>query len=193
MLSERQIQIRDEATKLIASKGIQGFTIKNLSKAIGISEPGLYRHFESKVDILSNILIQFDEMADLLSERMKNENIDAIKKITLFFENMFSSFVKTPSFVSVIFSEEIFKNEKVLKNIIVKIQNKNQNTIEQIIADGQKNNEIRKDINKHSLSYIIMGSLTLIVKKWDLNNYNFNLKVEGKTLLDALKKMLIDN
>ncbi len=53
MLSERQIQIRDEATKLIASKGIQGFTIKNLSKAIGISEPGLYRHFESKVDILS--------------------------------------------------------------------------------------------------------------------------------------------
>ena len=48
MLSERQLQIIEESIKLIDNKGIQGFTIKNLSKEIGISEPGIYRHFESK-------------------------------------------------------------------------------------------------------------------------------------------------
>ncbi|MEA3451182.1 MAG: TetR/AcrR family transcriptional regulator C-terminal domain-containing protein, partial [Bacteroidota bacterium] len=140
-----------------------------------------------------NILNQFDEMADMLAKKMINEKIDSIKKITLLFENMFDSFVETPPFVSVIFSEEIFKNENVLKTKIIEIQNINQNTLEKIIAEGQKNNEIRNDINKKSLSYVIMGSLRLIVKKWDLNNYNFDLKAEGKILLNALKKMLVNN
>ncbi|MCD4664213.1 MAG: TetR/AcrR family transcriptional regulator, partial [Bacteroidales bacterium] len=45
MLSDRQQQIIEESIKIIDEKGIQGLTIKNLSKAIGISEPGIYRHF----------------------------------------------------------------------------------------------------------------------------------------------------
>ncbi len=193
MLSERQKQILDESIEIIAAKGIQGFTTKNLSKAIGISEPGIYRHFESKVDILTNILNLFIEMADNLSMKIKNMNISSVEKITFIFENMVDSFVKTPAFVSVVFSEEIFKNEETLKNKIIEIQNKYQNIIEEIIAEGQKDNKIRNDINKNSLSYAVMGSLRLMVKNWDLNNYNFDLKSKGKILLEALKKMIIYN
>ena len=42
----------ESALGLIAEKGIQGLTIKNLSKKIGISEPAIYRHFDSKSSIL---------------------------------------------------------------------------------------------------------------------------------------------
>ena len=56
MLSERQEQIIKASIDLIDNNGIQGFTIKNLSKAIGISEPAIYRHFESKFEILATIL-----------------------------------------------------------------------------------------------------------------------------------------
>ncbi|MCK5088225.1 MAG: helix-turn-helix transcriptional regulator, partial [Melioribacteraceae bacterium] len=47
-MTKRQAEIIDESIKLIADKGIQGLTIKNLSKAIGVSEPAIYRHFENK-------------------------------------------------------------------------------------------------------------------------------------------------
>jgi len=52
MLTDRQIEIINKSIDIIATKGIQGLTIKNLSKEIGISEPAIYRHFESKTDIL---------------------------------------------------------------------------------------------------------------------------------------------
>ena len=52
MLTERQQEILDKSIEIISRKGIQGLTIKNLSKEIGISEPAIYRHFESKTDIL---------------------------------------------------------------------------------------------------------------------------------------------
>jgi AcrR family transcriptional regulator len=73
MQTERQVQIIEVAMKLIADKGIQGFTIKNLSKEIGVSKPAIYRHFKSKTDILINILNSFKEMSEMMSEMLVNK------------------------------------------------------------------------------------------------------------------------
>ncbi len=190
MLSERQEQIISESINIIDKKGIQGLTIKNLSKAIGISEPGIYRHFESKTEILLSILNNFKEMAIMLSEMMKSYEATAIEKIRFMFSKMLELFSENPSMVSVIFSEEIFKNEEVLKIKIVEILNLHGQTLENIISKGQSESSIRKDIDKKSLALITMGSLRLLVKKWDLNNHNFNLSTEGNKLIAVLSKVL---
>ena len=78
MLTERQQQIIEESIKIIDDKGIQGLTIKNLSKAIGISEPGIYRHFESKTEILLSILNNFKEMAIMLAGIMETYEDSAL-------------------------------------------------------------------------------------------------------------------
>ncbi len=190
MLSERQQQIIEESVKIIDKKGIQGLTIKNLSKAIGISEPGIYRHFESKTEILLSILNNFKEMALMLSEMMETYEATAVEKISFMFTKMLELFSETPSMVSVIFSEEIFKNEEILKNKIVEILNLHAQTLENIILKGQSEKNVREDIDKKSLALIAMGSLRLLVKKWDMNNHNFNLNTEGNKLIIVLGKIL---
>ena len=190
MLSERQQQIIEESIKIIDEKGIQGLTIKNLSKAIGISEPGIYRHFESKTEILLTILNNFKDMAMMLSGMMDTFEATAVEKMDFMFSKMLELFSVTPSMVSVIFSEEIFKNEEILKNRIVEILNLHAKTIEKIIAKGQLEKNIREDVDKKSLALIAMGSLRLLVKRWDLNNHNFNLSKEGEKLITVLSKIL---
>ena len=190
MLSERQQQIIEESIKIIDEKGIQGLTIKNLSKAIGISEPGIYRHFESKTEILLSILNIFKEMAIMLSDIMETYEATAIEKINFMFSKMLELFSETPSMVSVIFSEEIFKNEEVLKNRIVEILNLHAQTLENIISKGQSEKNIREDIDEKSLALLAMGSLRLLVKKWDMNNHNFNLSREGNKLIVVLSTIL---
>jgi AcrR family transcriptional regulator len=191
MLSERQQQIIDESIKIIDEKGIQGLTIKNLSKAIGISEPGIYRHFDSKTAILTTILDNFKEMAVGLAGIMETYNTSAIEKLRFMFTQLFDMFSENPSIVSVIFSEEIFKNEEILKNKIVEILNMNTQTIENIISEGQKEKNVRDDIDAKSLTLLTMGSLRLLVKKWDMNNHNFDLSKEGERLVEVLSKVLI--
>jgi AcrR family transcriptional regulator len=190
MFSERQQQIIGESIILIDEKGIQGLTIKNLSKAIGISEPGIYRHFNSKTDILLAILDSFKEMAIMLSEIMQSFEGTAVEKISFMFSKMIEIFMETPSFVSVIFSEEIFKNEDVLKDRILEIVNVHAQTIEGMISKGQLEKNVREDLDAKSLALIAMGSLRLLVKKWDLNDHNFNLKTEGDKLTVALTQIL---
>jgi len=191
MLSERQQQIIEESIKIIDEKGIQGLTIKNLSKAIGISEPGIYRHFKSKTEILLSILNNFKEMAEMLSGLMKDFEGTAIEKINFMFSRMLDLFSETPSMVSVIFSEEIFKNEKLLKNKITEVLNMHAQTIEGIIAKGQEEKNVRNDIELKTLALLIMGSLRLLVKRWDLNNHNFDLRKEGSKLIEGLDKLLV--
>ena len=190
MLSKRQQEIIEKSIDLISEKGIQGFTIKNLSKSVGVSEPAIYRHFESKVEILKTLLNQFVEMADFFSEMMDSSNIDAIEKITFMFNQMVKLFTEKPAMISIIFSEEIFKNEVELIDIIVGIMNKNEKTIENILLKGQKDNQIRKDFDERTMALIVMGSLRLLVKRWDLNKQNFDLKQEGKTLINSIKLLL---
>lgn len=190
MQTERQIQIIESSIELIATKGIQGFTIKNLSKAIGISEPGIYRHFESKTEILLSILNNLKEMAEMLSGMLNDLQGPAIKKIEFMFTRMLELFSTTPSMVSVIFSEEIFKNEELLKLKITEVLNKHAQNIENIITIGQEENNVRKDIEVKTLTLIIMGSLRLLVKRWDLNNHNFDLNKEGSKLIIGLDKII---
>jgi AcrR family transcriptional regulator len=191
MLSERQLQIISESIIIIDNKGIQGLTIKNLSKAIGISEPGIYRHFTSKTEILLTMLDSFKETAIKLAKLLESHEASAPQKLDLLFSKLLEFLTETPAIVSVIFSEEIFKNEEVLKMKIVEILNFQSKTVEKIISDGQHNNELRKDIDNKSLALMAMGSLRLLVKKWDMNSHNFNLTTEGKKLIDNLKKIFV--
>lgn len=190
MQTERQTEIVEAAFELISTKGIQGVTIKNISKIIGISEAAIYRHFDSKTDILLGILDGFKDMATMLSEIMAANNDTAIGKISFIFDKMLELFTETPSIVSVIFSEEIFKNEEVLRTRITEIVNIHSQTIEDIVGNGQIENNVRNDIDKKSIALIALGSFRLLVKKWDMNNHNFDLRTEGNKLINVLRKVL---
>ncbi len=188
--TDRQTEILEVALELINTKGIQGLTIKNISKEIGISEPAIYRHFESKTAILLGVLSNFKEMAVMLSEIVENYNATASEKINFLFSRMLDLFSEKPSLISVIFSEEIFNNDEVLKSKIVEVLNHHARTIENIILKGQSESDLRTDIDATNLALIVMGSFRLLVKKWDLNNHNFNLMEEGKNLLGILNKIM---
>ena len=190
MLTERQAEIIETSINVIATKGIQGLTIKNLSKEIGISEPAIYRHFESKTDILLAILKNFEEMSSFMDAAINQFADTAMAKIEFMFSKIVEIFIDEPSHISVIFSEEVFKNEEVLKNRIVEIMEAKVKTIENIILEGQNKNEIRTDIEHKTLAMIVVGTLRFMIKQWDLKNQHHNLKEESKNLIDGLKIIL---
>lgn len=187
MQTDRQVQIIEISMELIANKGIQGFTIKNLSKELGISQPAIYRHFENKTAIFISILDNFKEMVAMLTSLFIKSDATAISKLDFMFSRMLDIFRDQPTIISVIFSEEIFRNDIVLKNKIIEIQNIHQTKIEEIIEKGQADKNVRKDIDKSTLALTFMGAFRLLVKRWDLNDQNFNLKKEGAKLIQSFK------
>jgi len=189
--TERQIEITEVALELISEKGIQGLTIKNLAKKIGITEPAIYRHYDSKTDILIAVLDLFKQNTEQLFEKELQNGGKAIDKIEHLFTNHFTTLSATPSLVSVIFSEEIFRNEPVLIEKISEVIERNDKILTTIIIKGQETGEIRNDIEAKNLSTMIMGTLRLFVKKWQFSAFSYNLPKEGKKIIESIKLLIV--
>lgn len=191
-ITERQQEIINVSLDLIAESGIQSLTIKNLAKKIGFAESAIYRHYENKIQILLAILDFFKQSTGHYFTNQLDTNENALIKIEKLFYNHFTKFSTSPSLVSVIFSEEIFRNEVELIEKVKEIMNENTTSLKTIIETGQRNGEIRTDIEASHMSVMIMGSLRMFVKQWHMSKYNFNLIEKGSDFANSIK-ILVKN
>jgi len=189
-ITERQQQIINVSLELIAESGIQSLTIKNLAKKIGFAESAIYRHYENKIQILLAILDFFRQNTAMFFINQLNSNANALLKIETLFQNHFAKFTASPSLVAVIFSEEIFRNEKELSEKVTEIMNGNTANLKAIIEAGQNAGELRADIEAAHLAVIILGSLRMFVKKWQMSNYNFSLIEKGAEFTNSIKELI---
>ena len=58
---ERREQILDVAARLFAERGFHGVSVGDIGKAVGVSGPALYKHFDSKDAVLAEMLVAISE------------------------------------------------------------------------------------------------------------------------------------
>ena len=178
----RQKEIINASLEIIAESGIQSLTIKNLSKKIGLVESAIYRHYESKTQILNAIL-------DSISEQSKSNEIKETNSVFEILEKRhkhhFITFTEKPALVSVVFAEDLFQNEPILvEKTRLKVE-KSISDLSALIQKGQQSGEIRSDINPETVSVMINGSVRMLVKQWKMTEYSFNLIQRGKDLISS--------
>lgn len=185
-LSIRQKEIIDSAISLIASGGIQNLSMRNISEKMSISEPAIYRHFKSKLDVLATILDYFEQESSNLFNEIDLLDESGVNKLKIFFLKKCKQFSDNPEFSSVIFSEEIFQNETKLSSKLNEIMKFNNKKILQMIQICVDSGEIRNDIDKNHLAIMFLGSLRLLVKKWRLSNFSFDIVKESENIWNSL-------
>jgi len=190
MHTERQLEIIHTGIKLIAEKGLQGLTIKNLSNAIGISEPAIYRHYKNKKEILVNIIDFFSKSTELKITEIAKSDSPSFDKLRLAFEFQFSRLQKNPALISVISSEEIYHGEDYLKEKIKDITLLVAGQLEAIVKEGQAKNEIRDDLPSSQITIIIMGAMRMMMMKWQLFDQKINLVEEGVKILENVLMLI---
>ncbi len=189
-LTERQKQIVDISIKLIAEQGIQNLTIKNIAKEAGFSEPALYRHFNSKFDIIMAMLASFQNISAFILSETEKEELDSLKKIEKFLFDRYHRFAANPQAAKVMFAEGLFMDDPRFSRKMLDIMHQHAVTMQNIIRDGQHNGELRTDIPAREMFRIIFGSLRLLVSQWCLADYNFDLPLEGKLLWNGVQKLI---
>ena len=186
-LSDRQKEIIKASLELIAESGIQGLTIKKLSKKIGLVESAIYRHYESKTQILVAIL-------DSIQGQTKSNDFTQVESVISFLEkkleNHFQVFTENPALVSVVFAEDLFQNEPLLVEKTKAKVKKSISELSELTKIGQQKGEIRRDIDHEQVSIIINGSVRMLVKQWKMSGYSFDLQTKGRELIKSLKVLL---
>jgi len=186
---ERQRIIVDEAIRIIHESGYQSFSIRELSKRVGISEPAIYRHFLNKEDIVLGILGRFNEFDQHLFNNI-NEKETPKERIQSFVKFHFDFLENHPEMTSIIFAEDMFNQSKIIKEKMMQIIIKRKGVIKGIVEEAKQKKQI-VDIESSELLTVILGYIRLVVLEWRLSNFTFSLSERGKKTVDTLEKLLI--
>lgn len=188
--TDRQNQIIGQSLRLIAEHGIESLTMRNLSKAVGISEPGCYRHFRDKSAILEGILRHYNELRKGLFREIRRKSPDSLAALQAVIVGHCELLEGTPALVTLLFPEEIRQNRKELRAGVLENMRFGQAQIMEIIAEGRQRGEIRWDVEPEQLALIIQGSLRLLVTAWRLNGGEPGLGKQAQELARTLLSLV---
>jgi AcrR family transcriptional regulator len=102
----RLSKVLDHAAQIFCEKGYEGASMRDLSRAAGMSLAGLYHYFSSKEELL--YLIQkhtFQTIIDRLQQRLK-ASADPEERIRIFIENHLEYFLANKEFMKVLTHED---------------------------------------------------------------------------------------
>lgn len=185
---ERQKTIIDEAINIIHEGGYQSLSIRELANRVKISEPAIYRHFLNKEDIVLGILARISSFDQQLIESI-NKKETPQEKLNEFICFHFNFLEKNQNMTSVIFSEEIFTQSKILKEKLMKIISHRQKLIIDIITEIKTKKNI-ENTDAPELSKIIIGFIRMTVLEWKLKNFGFSLIDKGNSITKTFEKLI---
>ncbi len=192
-LTARQQDIINAAINIIARQGYQELTTKRLAEVVGVSEAALYRHFESKTDLIHKILEYFQSLAHQAMGSIHSEIKDPLQQVKAFVLNRYKLFIENPDLARVMFSEEIFENDRSLAEHNLTIMHIHRDQLIKSIQAAQKKHQIRTDLEAIQLFRIIVGSMRLLVTQWQLCRAKFDLQQEGEKLWQTIEKLITED
>ncbi|MDT8339889.1 MAG: TetR/AcrR family transcriptional regulator [Longimicrobiales bacterium] len=57
-MSEQRDRILEHACELFLAQGADGFSMRRLARSLGVTAPALYKHYESREQLLQDVLVQ---------------------------------------------------------------------------------------------------------------------------------------
>ncbi len=189
-ISDRQFEIIQAASKILTASGVSGLTIKNLAKEMKFSESAIYRHFNSKEEIIIALL---EYLAINMKDRYSNaitDNQSPEEKFKAMFQNQFAFFSKNPHFVAAVFSDGLMEESQKINETILKIMAVKVKYLIPIIIEGQQKNVFTNKITSDEIVNIIMGTFRLQMYKWRIANFQFDIIRNGENTIHSLLTLI---
>jgi AcrR family transcriptional regulator len=144
--SDRKAQITRETLRLVAEHGIQGTSMSRISAAVGVSSAALYRHFESRDDIL---IAAFDTMMDRFARWVSASDnpcaLERLREMCDVHASMFSQEIE--GFNAPMFQFTVYIPKDRVREHVHARRTKMLDEVAQIIEDGKIQGCIAPDVD----------------------------------------------
>ncbi len=164
--TERQREIIRAAFSLIADNGIQDLTIKNLGKAIGVSEPAIYRHFASKSEILSGIVDELSAVKNRTTAYSLDSKADSRARLSRFFSHQASEFESFPPLSIVLTPEDLFRSDRELLARVRALMAETRAAVTALLAETGSGRASSASIDPETGSLMMLGGFRMLVSTW---------------------------
>ncbi len=153
-----RIKIMKSFSDLMAQKDFNSITTAQIAKNAKVTEGLIYKYFKDKKDLLYQVLNEhFYEFQAKIENRIANEKT-CIRQLEVIIYSSLESYAENRIFSKILLLE-VRNSLEFFKSCAYDMVKKYTRTILDIIKKGQKNNELRSDIDATTLRKVILGAI----------------------------------
>ncbi len=184
-IKPRQLEIIEAAGQLVTEDGFAALTTKRLAERMHFTEAALYRHFNSKEEILVTMLHHLASNIDERLASVAETHPEPAERVRAMFDSQFTYFQKNPQYLMAIFATGVLEASQGIDAGIERIMVVKRRHLLNAIKDGQRSGAFTSDHSAETLTHIIMGTFRLHMLQWRMSGRSFDVRKKGRTIIGA--------
>jgi TetR/AcrR family fatty acid metabolism transcriptional regulator len=181
---KRKERIIIDAIDLLDEQGIQGLTTKEIARREGISEPAIYKQFQSKKEIILTLLDRFSAFDDVISNTILEQKMNFFDAVLYLAESITTYYQNYPQISTVQFSFDVYKYDPDTNLKMQKIINNNYEFVIILVKKAVESGELEPETEIDGLADIILGIIWSTIWRWKVNGCMYDLK---ETVMRSIK------
>tara|TARA_R110002012_G_scaffold252860_1_gene431811 strand:- start:1819 stop:2448 length:630 start_codon:yes stop_codon:yes gene_type:complete len=180
----RKAEIVDATLRLADKLGPDRLTTETIAEAVGLSQPGIFRHFPKKQDLWEEVAARVGSMMEAGWKKAQGGDATSTVRIHMLIGAQLRLIQSTPAISSILFSRELHTKNKGLRAAFFALMSRFHKLIAGHVAQACAAGELRDDLDPDDAAFLIIGLVQGLAVRWSLSGRSFDLTEEGNRLLD---------
>lgn len=180
----RKAEIIDATLRLADKVGPDRLTTEKIAEAVGLTQPGIFRHFPKKQDLWEAVAARVGSMMETRWKKAGNGDSPATDRIRALIGAQLRLIQSTPAIPAILFSRELHTKNKGLRSAFFGLMSRFHKLIAGQVAQACAAGELREDIDPDDAAFLIIGLVQGLAVRWSISGRKFDLTEEGNRLLE---------
>jgi AcrR family transcriptional regulator len=162
--NDKQIQIMEAAEKLFAEQGFAGTSVRDIAEAAHVNLAMISYYFGSKEKLMEAMFHhRGSDFKIQLENILQNKNLSPMQKVEKLIEDYIERIFKKQCFHKIMTREQMVSNSSAIAEQIYQLKQRNLALIKQLINEGQKTGDFKKNIDVSFLMMTLTGTTSQLV------------------------------
>ena len=187
---ERKAQIVAEVLRLADEIGPDRLSTTDVARAIGLSQPAIFRHFPTKGALW---LAVAEEIADRLQSYWAAAEAGATgpqARLKALIGAQLTAIAETPALPSILFSRELQVDNPALREVFRGLLSAFEGRLVAVIRELQAAGDLKRDVSPEDVAILLTSLVQGVAIRWTLGARGFALVPEGLRLFDVQMELL---
>jgi AcrR family transcriptional regulator len=187
---ERKTQIVAAVLRLADEIGPDRLSTTDVARAIGLSQPAIFRHFPTKYELWLAVAEDIAEHLKTAWTAAETKSAGPNDRLRALIGAQLAAITETPALPSILFSRELQVENPDLRTVFREILGAYQSRLVAAIRDQQVVGDVRDGLSPEDIAILLTSLVQGVAIRWTLGARGFSLVQEGLRLFDVQMGLL---
>ena len=180
----RKAEIVDAAIRLADKLGPDRLTTEAIARAVGLTQPGVFRHFSTKQALWEAVAAHIGTMMEASWHEARDTDAAALDQLRAVVAAQMRLIRSTPAVPAILFSRELHAENESLRKAFFGLMGKFRRLLADLVAKARDAGALRDDLDPEDAALLILALVQGLAVRWSVSGRAFDLAGEGSRLLE---------